>query len=93
LIDSEENDVSLVQIEINNTPGELDVREIAPRERHELIFATLDRLTPGQAFVLINDHDPKPLYYQFQAEQPGKVSSDSGVASAPVFDALRNVLH
>jgi len=24
--------------------------------------------------VLINDHDPKPLYYQFQAEQTGKVN-------------------
>ncbi len=62
-----------IQIENGGTPAELDVREIVPRERHELIFATFDRLAPGQSFVLINDHDPKPLYYQFQAEQPGKV--------------------
>ncbi|MGW5686669.1 DUF2249 domain-containing protein [Nonomuraea sp. NPDC003754] len=25
----------------------------------------------GTAFVLVNDHDPKPLYYQFAAEHPG----------------------
>lgn len=52
----------------------LDVREIAPRERHPLIFATFDGLEPGGAFELVNDHDPKPLYYQFQAERAGAVS-------------------
>jgi len=51
----------------------LDVRTIAPRERHPLIFETFDALDPGAAFELINDHDPKPLYYQFQAERAGTV--------------------
>jgi uncharacterized protein (DUF2249 family) len=46
----------------------LDVRNIIPRERHPLIFGTFRKLEPGDAFVLVNDHDPKPLYYQFQAE-------------------------
>ena len=55
-------------------PTTLDVREIAPRERHPLIFETFDALTPGEAFILVNDHDPKPLYYQFQAERAGQVS-------------------
>ena len=65
--------MSLIQIETHRTPGSIDVREIAPRERHALIFQTFDRLAPGESFVLVNDHDPKPLYYQFQAEQPGQV--------------------
>lgn len=52
----------------------LDVRSIAPRERHALIFQTFAGLHPEQAFVLVNDHDPKPLYYQFQAEHSGKFS-------------------
>lgn len=30
---------------------------------------------PDTAFVLVNDHDPKPLYYQFAAENPGSVRS------------------
>jgi uncharacterized protein (DUF2249 family) len=51
---------------------DLDVRTLPPARRHALIFATFEALRPGQAFVLINDHDPKPLYYQFQAEQSGK---------------------
>jgi len=46
----------------------IDVRTIVPRERHPLIFSTFDNLTPGNAFLLVNDHDPKPLYYQFKAE-------------------------
>jgi len=50
----------------------LDVRTIAPRERHPLILRTFDGLAPGEAFVLVNDHDPKPLYYQFQFEKTGQ---------------------
>lgn len=54
----------------------IDVREIPPRGRHELIFATWDALVPGTAFRIVNDHDPKPLYYQFQVEHPGEVTWD-----------------
>jgi uncharacterized protein (DUF2249 family) len=50
----------------------LDVRTIPPVERHARIFATLDELGPGESLELVNDHDPKPLYYQLQAEQPGR---------------------
>ncbi|TAK51149.1 MAG: DUF2249 domain-containing protein [Betaproteobacteria bacterium] len=46
----------------------IDVRTIIPRERHPLIFKTFHNLAPGKSFLLVNDHDPKPLYYQFQAE-------------------------
>lgn len=48
----------------------LDVRELAPRERHPLIFAQLDSLHVGDTLRLVNDHDPKPLRYQLMAEYP-----------------------
>ncbi len=51
----------------------VDVRETAPRDRHPLIFDTFDGLAPGETMRLVNDHDPKPLYYQFMAERPGQV--------------------
>jgi uncharacterized protein (DUF2249 family) len=54
----------------------LDVRPLAARKRHPLIFQTFEALEPGEAFVLINDHDPKPLYYQFKAEREGRFSWD-----------------
>ncbi len=50
----------------------VDVRTVPPRERHPLIFEAFENLTPGQGLILINDHDPKPLYYQFQAERTGQ---------------------
>jgi uncharacterized protein (DUF2249 family) len=52
---------------------EVDVRDMVPRERHPLIFATIDGLAPGDAMLLVNDHDPKPLYYQLMAERAGQV--------------------
>lgn len=54
----------------------IDVRSIVPRERHPLIFNTFEQLKPGYGFVLVNDHDPKPLYYQFQAEHQGTFGWD-----------------
>lgn len=59
----------------NNMPAtvpELDVRQEIPARRHELIFATYGALAPGESFILVNDHDPKPLYYQLAAEHTGQ---------------------
>ncbi len=54
----------------------LDVRNEAPMTRHQLIFQTYEATPIGEAFILINDHDPKPLYYQFEAEEKGRFSWD-----------------
>ncbi len=54
----------------------LDVREMAPRERHPTILSTFDALASGEALELVNDHDPKPLRYQFEAEKPGAFTWD-----------------
>ena len=53
--------------------AELDVRPLPPARRHALIFETFDALPAGGAFTLINDHDPKPLYYQLTAERQGQL--------------------
>lgn len=50
----------------------LDVRVIPPREKHPAIFQTFAALAPGESFVLVNDHDPRPLRYQFEAEHVGE---------------------
>jgi uncharacterized protein (DUF2249 family) len=49
---------------------ELDVRVIPPRDKHPTIFDLLDRMESGDALVLVNDHDPRPLRYQLSAEHP-----------------------
>lgn len=63
----------------NAAPGHaagdaLDVRQLAPAQRHAVIFERFYALSAGGSFVLVNDHDPKPLYYQLVAEHPGKLT-------------------
>ncbi len=54
----------------------LDVRSEVPMRRHELILQTYNDLDAGKGFELVNDHDPKPLYYQFDAEYTDKFTWD-----------------
>jgi uncharacterized protein (DUF2249 family)/hemerythrin-like domain-containing protein len=49
---------------------ELDARVLPPPQRHPEIFRTFDALSPGEAFILVSDHEPKPLLHQFQLERP-----------------------
>lgn len=42
-----------------------------PRERHPKIFGMWTELALGAAILLVNDHDPVPLYYQFACEYTG----------------------
>jgi len=53
---------------MSGTTQQLDVREIPPYKKHATIFKTYNNLAAGEAFVIINDHDPKPLQFQFAAE-------------------------
>lgn len=50
----------------------LDVRNIPPWERHPRIFETFDNLQLGETLMLINDHNPKPLHYEFIHEREGQ---------------------
>ncbi len=50
----------------------LDVRELPPVQRHKFILDKFDKLNLSESFIIVNDHDPKPLYYQFQEEKPEK---------------------
>jgi uncharacterized protein (DUF2249 family) len=54
----------------------VDVRQVPPPERHPLIFQSFEALQPGESFTLVNDHDPKPLFYQFKFEREGQFSWD-----------------
>ncbi len=51
-----------------NTSPVYDLRALAPWQRHALAFQTFDDLAEGEAFELINDHEPRGLLIQF-AEQ------------------------
>ncbi len=53
----------------NTLENAIDVRIIEPINKHKRIFERFDELDPGFSLLIINDHDPKPLYYQLLAER------------------------
>lgn len=55
----------------------LDVRQLPPWERHPKIFDLFDSLGPGESIKLINDHDPRPLHYQFIVERENQFAWES----------------
>jgi uncharacterized protein (DUF2249 family)/quercetin dioxygenase-like cupin family protein len=50
---------------------ELDVRQVPKPQRHPLIFDRFADLAAGQAFDLINNHDPRHLRQEFERDHPG----------------------
>jgi len=55
----------------------LDVRQMPPWERHPKIFEVWEGLEIGDIIELVNDHDPRPLHYQFMMERPGEFEWNS----------------
>lgn len=52
----------------------LNVTLLEPRQKHPTIFRHFDALKGGEAFQILNDHDPKPLYYQLLGERGNSFS-------------------
>jgi uncharacterized protein (DUF2249 family) len=48
----------------------MDMRSIPCSIKHGLIIKQWLELPVGDHFILLNDHDPVPLYYQFAAQWP-----------------------
>ena len=56
----------------------LNVSLLEPRLKHPTVFSWFDALSVGESFILLNDHDPIPLFYEMKAER-GEVSSNRPV--------------
>lgn len=63
---------------------ELNVTLLPPKLKHPTIFERFDMLQAGEAFVILNDHDPKPLYYQLIAER-GNIFSWTYLEQGPAW--------
>ncbi|WEK53256.1 MAG: DUF2249 domain-containing protein [Candidatus Cohnella colombiensis] len=50
----------------------INATEFPPQLKHKVIFETFNHLEPAQAMLLINDHDPIPLHFQFESMHKGK---------------------
>ena len=65
----------------------LDLRPIAPRDRHPLIYQHLDALQPGEALEIVNDHRPSPLRHEIEATRTGQYEWADGEDGPEVFTA------
>lgn len=50
------------------TERRLDLRDVPPAQRHPKIHDAFADLESGEALTLVNDHEPKPLFYELRAE-------------------------
>lgn len=46
----------------------VNVPDFPPREKHPTIFNAFESLKSGEFMQIVNDHDPRPLQYQFMME-------------------------
>ena len=57
-------------------PPTVDVRTIAPGERHRLAFSSFNALPQGAVLELVDDQDTAPLYRQFKSNFHGLFTWD-----------------
>lgn len=46
----------------------IDVCDVPPAQRHPQIKAAFEDMDSGETLELVNDHEPKPLFYEFRSE-------------------------
>ena len=56
---------------MNTFAATVNATEYPPHLKHKVIFETFEGLKTSEAMLLINDHDPRPLRYQFEATKTG----------------------
>ena len=66
----------------------LNVTLLEPNQKHQTIFNRFDALEQGESLTIHNDHDPKPLYYQFLGER-GNVFNWEYLEQGPVWWKVR----
>ncbi|MCM3634586.1 DUF2249 domain-containing protein [Paenibacillus camelliae] len=57
---------------MENYTATINATEYPPHLKHKVIFETFNKLNAGEAMLLINDHDPKPLRFQFESMYEGQ---------------------
>jgi len=52
---------------MENYAATINATEYPPHLKHKMIFETFNKLNAGESMLLVNDHDPKPLRFQFES--------------------------
>ena len=78
--------------QMSNKEIVLDIPSIEPRLKHETIFKTFESLKPGESFIIHNNHDPRPVYYQLM-ELYGNVFTWTYLQQGPQWYDIRVALN
>lgn len=62
----------------------LDVREVEPKNRFELIMGTYETLAHGATMELIVDHDPECMYFTLKATRGDEAFDFQYLEKGPV---------
>lgn len=54
----------------------IEAQKIPGPVRHATIFKAFDDLKDGEALVVVNNHDPRPLLNQFREQRLGQFSQE-----------------
>jgi uncharacterized protein (DUF2249 family) len=57
---------------MDNITVTVNATEYPPQLKHKVIFQTFNELQPSEAMLLVNDHDPVPLRFQFESIHAGR---------------------
>jgi uncharacterized protein (DUF2249 family) len=66
----------------------VDLRPLAPPQRHPAVFDALAGLAHGETLELVNDHRPAPLRDQIEASRPGQYEWQDGESGPDRWTAL-----
>jgi uncharacterized protein (DUF2249 family) len=66
----------------------LDLRQVDCSDKRGLILGRWRSLAPGQHFVLVNHHDPIPMYHMLAGQFPGQVNWEYAERT-PAYVAIR----
>jgi uncharacterized protein (DUF2249 family) len=50
----------------------VNATQYPPQLKHKVIFETFNKLKSSESMLLVNDHDPVPLRFQFEAMHQGR---------------------
>lgn len=62
----------------------LDVRDVEPKNRFELIIGTYEALEQGATMELIVDHDPECMYFTLKATRGDEAFDFSYLEKGPI---------
>lgn len=66
----------------------VNVPSLEPQLKHKTIFQAFENLQPGESFIIHNDHDPKPVYYQLM-EMHGDIFTWEYLQQGPQWFDIR----